>query len=1340
MNPENLFNQITKIERLLPEAMPQDRYALLREISRLRQSNPRLTADQVTIEKIRTFENRLRKSIRNRTERKSNCPQPLYDDLLPILDRKHDIIEAISRHSVVIVSGETGSGKTTQLPKFCLEAGRGIDGLIGCTQPRRIAAITVAGRIAEELGEPLGRSVGYQIRFQDRTSREHGYIKLMTDGILLAEAQTDRFLNAYDTLIIDEAHERSLNIDFLLGILRNLIKKRSDLKIIVTSATIDTQKFSKAFDDAPVIEVSGRMYPVEVRYWKKPETESENGEEQTLTDLAAGAVDTIMGQGQRGDILVFMPTEHDIRETCETLEGRKYRHTIVLPLYARLSAADQMKVFASHAGRKIVVATNVAETSITVPGIRYVVDTGVARISNYDPRTRTTTLPISPVSKSSADQRKGRCGRVADGICIRLFSEEDYENRPLFTPPEILRADLSEVILRMMALKLGDIASFPFIDPPPSRQIRDGFDSLVELGAIVSMPRKRKDAPLFHLTPRGKRMAAIPLSPRLSRILIEARSRGCLKTVAVIVSALTVGDPREKPRDAFTRAEAAHARFKDPASDFMTMVNIWTACFGNPDIGKSGVRAGELKKFCKAHFMSFKRMREWQDVHEQIFAIFQESEMDAGKDTEKEATPSPVAPTGSPDELFSDGYTAVHQSILSGFLSNIAVKKEKNIYQAAKGRQAMIFPGSGQFNKAGQWIVAAEMVETSRLFARGVATISVRWLESLGGSLCKYSYSNPRWQRNREAVVADQQVSLFGLVIVSGRTVLFGPVDPEKATEIFIGSALMEIDVRHPLPFMTHNQDLIEDVRGMENRVRRRDLLVAEVDLIEFYRKRLAGVYDMPSLKKRIRESGSDDFLRMGPSDVLSGDPDDDRLSQFPDKVEVGTEAFSCDYHFEPGQDRDGVTVRVPVNAADSIPPEFADWIIPGLLAEKITELIKGLPKSHRKQLVPVAATVSIIMDEMPKFKGSLAGALSRFIHDRLGVDIPAGEWNEDALPDYLKLRIALTDSKGKEILSSRDKGILRQSGNNDPADLKSFVEERRQWERTGLTAWDFPDLPETVLLTGRNGREIIVYPALEAEDQAVNLKLFTSKTKAQAAHLKGVGQLYNLYFSKDLKFLEKMIVLPPALEAAAWQFGGGKKLCRQLIQRVKAALFFKNIRTRKEFSDYARQLVNRILPAGQELLADILPVLETFRATQSAISQLETAQKNPVMTAFAAEVRQSLLNLMPENFIEVYDVSILRHLVRYLKTIGIRAERGRLDMEKDRKKTAAVKPFEDRFRELAAGLGPDASHEKYEAVAGFFWAIEEFKVSLFAQELKTPYPVSIKKLNALIQDISRMD
>jgi len=1336
MNTNNLNDQIKQIEKRLPEAMHSVRQTAWREIRRIRQRKNISSGDKKLLNKVNSLQKKLQASIELKKQRMKLRPKVSYDENLPIVDRKKDIIEAIQNNQVVIISGETGSGKTTQLPKFCIEAGRGIEGLIGCTQPRRIAAMTVSQRISDELNEPLGQSVGYKIRFADRTSRKNTCIKMMTDGILLAEAQSDRYLNAYDTLIIDEAHERSLNIDFILGILRTLLQKRKDLKLIITSATIDTKKFSKAFDNAPVIEVSGRMFPVEVRYWKSAAASDDDLEDQTMVDRAVDAVDSIADYHHTGDILVFMPTEHDIRETCEILEGRKYRHTIVLPLYGRLSAADQMKVFASHAGRKIVVATNVAETSITVPGIRYVVDTGVARISSYDPRTRTMSLPILPVSKSSADQRMGRCGRVENGICIRLFSEEDYNNRPLFTLPEILRANLAEVILRMISLKLGNIQSFPFVDPPPTRQVKDGTDLLVELGAVVADTRRKKDqtkdkAP-FKLTKQGRLMARIPLGPRLSRMLIEAWEKGCIREVAVIVSALTIPDPKEKPREAFTKAEAAHARFTDKASDFISLFNIWKECFKNSKAEKPFIRARDLKKFCNIHYMSFKRMREWQDVHEQIVDILEES----GFDFKNQPL---VAKAEAKGNEFSAHYIAIHKSILSGFLSNIAIKKEKNIYQATKQRQAMIFPGSGLFNKAGQWIVAAEMVETSRLFARRVAMISSDWLEALGGLQCKYTYTNPRWKKKRGAVVADEQVSLYGLIIVSGRAVHFGPKDPDVASEIFFQSALIEGDVKNILPFMSHNWSLIEDVRDVENRIRRRDLMVSEAELLEFYGKRLPGVYDIPTLKKRIKENRSDDFLKMKRADVLSVLPDDEQLALFPDTVSVGNEAYECFYEFEPGQDHDGLTVKMPVSAASAIPMESTDWVVPGLLEEKITELIKGLPKSYRKQLVPVAETVQTIMAEMPKFNGALINSLSRFLYDRLNVDIPASIWNEKDLPDHLKMRITLTDASGKEICTSRDKGILLQS-TPQTSGVEGFEAERRRWEKTGLTTWDFEDLPEVVNIIAKNGHIFSVYPGLEKGSSGVNLRLFRNKEAAENVHKEGVSQLYRLYFVKDIKFLKKTLTLPSSVEEMTRYFGGKKQIEQQMLDRVIQDLFCRNIRTRMEFFDYAQQQMNRLVSKGQELLKSILPVMSVYKEARSLFYSIETSSvNNPVVMGFIDELRQSIASLMPDNFIELYTTDRMQSVVRYLKAIIRRAERGRADIDKDRKKAANIKPFTDYLNEMIRSIEPTTSSEKREAIEAFYWMIEEFKVSQFAQELKTPYPVSIKKLKQQVSQIHRM-
>ncbi len=1349
MNTRAPNHQLRNLEKMLPHAMHSTRQAVARELRRIRQKKAKPGDDKKNDTRIAALKKKLQLSAAQKTWRKNHRPGLTYDANLPIVARRDDIISAIQQHQVTIISGETGSGKTTQIPKFCIEAGRGIDGLIGCTQPRRIAAITVAQRIAAEMNEPLGRSVGYKIRFADRMDQKTAFVKMMTDGILLAEAQSDRFLNRYDTLIIDEAHERSLNIDFILGILRDLLPKRKDLKLIITSATIDTEKFSKAFGNAPVIEVSGRMYPVEVRYWRAAAKE-EIAEDQNMVDLAVDAVDSIADHQHRGDILVFMPTEHDIRETCETLEGRKYRHTTVLPLYGRLSAADQMKVFAAHSGRKIVVATNVAETSVTVPGIRYVVDTGTARISSYDPRTRTMSLPVMPVSRSSADQRKGRCGRVENGICIRLYSEEDYHNRELFTPPEILRANLAEVILRMISLKLGDIAAFPFVDPPPVRQIKDGFDLLTELGAIVPNPNRKKDPAPFTLTPQGRVMARIPLGPRLSRMLIEAWENGCIREVAVIVSALTIPDPREKPKEAFTKAEAAHARFTDVASDFITLFNIWNTCFGHSTEAKPFIRARDLKKFCNTHYMSFKRMREWQDVHEQIVDILEESgfEFDKAPDIQR---------TKNKNAAFSDHYTSIHKSILSGFLSNIALKKEKNIYQAAKDRQVMIFPGSGLFNKAGQWIVAAEIVETSRLFARRVAAISSDWLEEIGATLCKHSYSNPRWQKNRASVVADEQVTLYGLTIVSGRPVQFGPKDPAAALDIFIESALIQMDVKTVLPFMRHNQALIEKFRDIENRVRRRDLVVTESDLAEFYRSRLSGrppVYDIPSLKKRIKENGSDDFLKMRESDVLALLPDHDQLSLYPDAVPVGAEAFACAYRFAPGEADDGVTLRMPVSAASAIPMESTDWIVPGLLEEKITELIRGLPKSYRKQLVPVGTTVKTIMDEMPKFEGSLVNSLSRFLFDRFHVDIPAAAWNEKDLPDHLKMRITLTDDRGKEIFSSREKGPLIRSVSRSlsgslsgsrtrPSGKDGFETERKKWEKTGLTAWNFGDVPEVIQTASGSGALFPVYPALviegDKDTDPVSLRLFKNRDAAKEAHAQGVGRLFRLYFSKDIKFLKKQMKLPLAVEKCAGYFGGAAKLEQQMTDRVITDLFNRDIRFQKAFFEYAEHQVNQLIPAGQALVKEVIPVLTVYAEARTLFYAMETAAKNPVMAEFIAELRKFLAGLVPENFIRLYSTARMPDLVRYVRALIIRAERGRADMDKDRKKAARLKPFTDQLNDMIAGLEPDTSAEKRAAVEEFYWMIEEFKVSLFAQEIKTAFPVSEKKLNQEAGRISRM-
>ncbi|MGE5855494.1 MAG: ATP-dependent RNA helicase HrpA, partial [Syntrophaceae bacterium] len=815
-------DQLKRLRAKLHTAMRADRVGLLREMGKLQGIRKPGELEQG----IARLERKLAAAASKKERRRGSLPRVSIPEALPIASRRADIIEAIRKNPVVIITGETGSGKTTQIPKMCIEAGRGIDGRIGCTQPRRVAAVTVSQRIAEEMGEDPGRSVGYKIRFEDRTSPE-AFIKIMTDGILLMEAQADPFLNEYDTIIVDEAHERSLNIDFVLGILKNLLRKRRDLKVVITSATIDTEKFSAAFGGAPIIEVSGRMYPVDIRYAPLDEA-LEQREEITHVEAAVRAVDEIIDTGESGDILVFMPTEQDIRETCDLLEGRDHRGVKIMPMYARLSSQDQRRVFIPLRERKIVVATNVAETSITIPGIRFVVDTGLARISYYNPRTRTSSLPVRPVSRSSADQRAGRCGRVEHGVCIRLYSREDYETRAPYTAPEILRSNLAEVILRMLSLRIEDPAAFPFVDPPAPKNIRGGYDVLEELGAIERENGEGGDG-RYRLTARGRRMARLPLDPRISRMILEAEKEGCLGEILVIAAALSTQDPRERPAGKEKEADGAQALFVNASSDFLTLITIWERFH---DSGPNARSPGRLRKFCRDHFLSFRRMKEWRDVHSQLREIVEEdAPPPGGRNPEKKRDGDPQA-----------WYGRIHRSVLSGYLSNIAVKKEKNTYGATGGRQVVVFPGSGLYNRGGDWIVAAEFVETTQLFARTAANIDREWLEALGGSLCRSVYLNARWDRKRGEVTALERVSLYGLVIVEGRRISYGRVDPQDATRIFIREALVPGEMERPLPFLAHNRDLIEQVRDMENRLRRRTFLTTDDVLAGFYEERLQDV------------------------------------------------------------------------------------------------------------------------------------------------------------------------------------------------------------------------------------------------------------------------------------------------------------------------------------------------------------------------------------------------------------------------------------------------------------------------------------------------------------------
>jgi len=1328
-----------KIDTLLAEAMHADRIAALRSLKRIKRMRRKKGNHEHIEDLISDIESRLKASVKKKKWRLANTPDATYPPALPITAKKDEIITAIKEHPVVIVSGETGSGKTTQIPKFCLAAGRGISGMIGCTQPRRIAATTVSHRLAEELGQNLGQAVGYKIRFKERTGA-NTFIKIMTDGILLAETQNDPFLNAYDTVIVDEAHERSLNIDFVLGILKDLITRRKDLKLIITSATIDTEKFSKSFGDAPVIEVSGRMYPVETRYFFKTTQDAQNAE-QSYVESAVWAVDQLQSEGPFGDILVFMPTEQDIRECCETISGRNYRNTTVMPLFARLSAAEQKKVFAGIAGRKIIVATNVAETSITIPGIKYVVDSGLARIARYTPRYRITALPVSPISQSSANQRKGRCGRVANGICTRLFSEEDYLNRPLFTRPEILRSNLAEVILRMIHLKLGDIDEFPFIDRPADKSVQDGFKLLLELDAIQPVRsesvspqkkkqgRKREKNGRYRLTGIGRLMAKLPLDPRLSKMIIEARERDCLKEIVVIASALSVQDPRERPTEKEQAADQAQAVFVDPQSDFITLLNIWKR-FEEHTGRKRG--AAKLKKFCSAHYLSFRRMREWLDVHQQIVLILHENGI-----KEKKGSASGKQ---SPKEIFSEKYMAIHKSILGGFLSNIAQQKEKHFYRAAHDKQVMLFPGSGLFKNPGTWIVAAEFVETSRLFARIAAHIDSKWLEALGGNQCRRTYRDPHWEKNRGAVMALEQISLYGLIIVIGRPVPFGPIASQEATEIFIRQALVNGDVKDELGFLKANLSLVEEIRNVEDKIRRRDILIQEEEIVDFYSHRLDHVYDIRTLKQIIKKQGGDLFLRLQREDLLRYAPDPDEIQQFPDKIGLGNRAFECLYQFEPGKHADGVTVKIPLTEAPAVDRTKMDWLVPGMLTEKITALIKGLPKKYRKKLVPVTTAANTIATKMPKNNGPLIAALSTFIHNHFGFDIPAAAWPLDDLPDHLKMRIEVIDPKDKIILQGRETSLLDKATSSKKGD-REFERLNRDWEKPNVQTWDFGDLKDIIRLQGNGSREWIAYPGLATNREEISLRLFHERSRAAASHRKGVAALFSRLFSKDLKFLKSNLKLPEAIDEAARYFGGRRKVEGRIYEHIRQSIFGLDIRKQSKFLKQAETFaVEGFHTRGRKTLEKITTILQAYREAREMIQKLETGNLgNTQIRTFLNELRNDLSGLVPESFFELYDGKRMGRLPRYIRAVAIRAQRGVVNLEKDRQRSLEITRLNNHLDDLIQDLTDTSSHEKRTAVEDFFWLIQEYKVSVFAQELGTAVPVSLKKLERQRKDIERM-
>lgn len=1252
-----------------------------------------------------------------------------YPADLPIISHKDEIIKAIRRHPVVIIAGDTGSGKSTQLPKMCLSAGRGQKKMIGCTQPRRLAAISVAARVAHEMGEAGAKLVGYKIRFCDHTSRTTR-IKFMTDGILLAETSQNHHFGMYDTIIIDEAHERSLNIDFLLGMLQQVVQKRRDLRVIITSATIDTEKFANHFNGAPIIQVSGRSYPVEVRYQPFDDNitaaDQEKGGENYL-DGAVKAVCRLRQENLSGDILLFMPTERDIIETVTALnraireEGTTGRD-LVLPLFGRLSSPDQARIFKSVSGRKIVVATNVAETSITVPGIRYVVDTGLARISGYNVRTRTRKLPVTAVSRASCDQRKGRCGRVAPGICVRLYSEENYQNRPLYTPPEIQRSNLAEVILRMIFFAVGDVMKFPFIDPPSVRAINDGYALLSELGAI---DRNKQ------LTKKGRLMAQLPLDPRIARMIIEGRTQNALKETMIIAAALSVQDPRIRPVDRERAADEAHSRFMNKESDFSFFLKLWQSYHQMFSKVKS---QSKMRKFCKSNFLSYQRMRQWQDIYGQIADILQN---EGGFVINQRAA----------------GYESLHRALLSGNLRNIGVRKVKNMYQGASGSEVMIFPGSALFNQGTPWIMAAELVETTKLYARIVAMIKPEWIEVLARDLSRFSYSEPHWQKKRGQVAAYETVTLFGLVIVARRQVNFAKIEPETARQIFIQSALVEAELAGGYNFFNHNQQLLSRLRKMEDQLRCRDIVVDDCKLYQFYDQGLpAAVVDQPSLVSFLKKKGSDDFLRMSEGEITYKAVAEKQLVQFPHTLVMSEFSLPLVYRFVPGSFDDGITVTIPLDLLPHCAADFFEWLVPGMLLDKIIFLLKGLPKNIRRQLIPVADTARQIMGDLTLYRGSLYSALAMVIKDSFRLRIEPKQWPVNALPDHLKMRYSLVDSTGTVIKTSRLFKDLQKLATADLIDTGQDVADnldllRKKWEVDEVVSLDLLNhpVPAKISVTNSHGQVSgFVYPALVSEHNAkVALRLFTSPQQSKAAARKGLAALYLRQFSREFKASKKDFTVLQS----QWQLYEGIADHKQINKDILSFILEEIFELRGMVVVLPHEFKAKVLAVkkegffvqGKKIFDLILTCLQQRRTTVDTITRLAaTAGRAKGVTARFVDYHEQVQQLLPHDFLRVFDAERLSMTGRYLETVRIRATRACLSPAKDMLRAKQILPHEQRLR--AYETQSELSAEKSKLLTEYREMIEEFKISLFAQELKTAFPVSAKRLDKKWLTINECD
>lgn len=1295
-----MTDQNAAIEQLLKNidhAMIAERHRLRRQLHELRKR-----PDEA---KLAQWAARVQASCAQVTARQHSVPRIHYDDSLPIAAKRDEIKKVLAAHQVLIIAGETGSGKTTQLPKICLELGRGLHGQIAHTQPRRIAARSVATRVAEELGTPLGALVGYQVRFEDQ-SDANTLVKLMTDGILLAETQHDRFLERYDTIIVDEAHERSLNIDFLLGYLKTLLPRRPDLKVIITSATIDLERFSKHFNDAPIIEVSGRTYPVET--WYRPLTSEQDEEgnrvedDLTVDQAILATLDEIaahersLGKGP-GDVLVFLPGEREIRDAAEMLRKAQLRHTEILPLYARLSPAEQQKIFQSHPGRRVVLATNVAETSLTVPGIRYVIDSGTARISRYSYRAKVQRLPIEAVSQASANQRKGRCGRVEPGICVRLYSEEDFNGRPAFTDPEILRTNLAAVILQMLHLRLGEIDAFPFIEPPDGKAISDGFNLLQELSAV-----NREN----QLTPLGRQLARLPVDPRLGRMLLEGAKQGSLQELLIVASALSVQDPRERPPERQQAADQAHAQWKDPDSDFAALVTLWRGF----EEQRQALTASPLRNWCRKNFLNYLRLREWRDAHRQLSLICRDLQLSINKEPAD--------------------YPRLHKAILSGLLSQIGQKTEDGDYLGARQRRFWVHPSSGLGKKRPQWLMTAELVETTKLYARMVAKIEPDWIEPLAGHLIKKNHFEPHWEKKRGQVVAYEQVTLYGMIVVGRRPVHYGPIDPQMSRELFIREALVGGEIQSRAKCLAANTRLLEQLDELEAKARRRDILADEETLYGYYEARLpAEIHQTATFDSWYRVTSQQDpqLLIMREEDVLAREASEVTAAQYPDTLRLGDLSLALSYHFEPNHPRDGVTVRVPAPLLPSLPGERLEWLVPGLLEAKCIALVRNLPKALRKNFVPVPDFVKAALQRMTFAEGSLPQALGRELLRMTGVRVTDEAWAEAAaqVENHLKMNLEVVDGQGKFLGEGRD--LTELTARFVAASQAALAVPQSAKAQQPVEAKVFAEVAQTAQQKIA-GLSMTVYPALVEEGGTVKEGRFSTLAEAEFQHRRALQRLLLQQLAEPAKFLRTKLPGLTELGLLYRELGRVDALVEDILlasldscildgesslPRDGAGLASLAERKRGHWADHAERLARLTLD-----------ILKLWHGLQKRFKgKIDLAQ-----AVALNDIKQQLANLVYPGFVRETPAVWLKELPRYLKAVELRLEKLGSQVQKDRVWSGELSGLWAQYKARADKHAQEGKRD--EQLVLYRWWIEEYRVSLFAQQLGTKVPISDKRLS----------